>query len=111
MTPSMRKNLLFAAAVLAVAGALFLLRSHDSGVYAEVTLPDGSTRALPLDEDARYDIPAQDGITVHLVVEDGGIRFADPECPDHRCAGFGVLQNEDDWAACLPAKVSVLITS
>ena len=79
MTPSMRKNLLFAAAVLAVAGALFLLRSHDSGVYAEVTLPDGSTRALPLDEDARYDIPAQDGITVHLVVEDGGIRFADPE--------------------------------
>lgn len=111
MTPSMRKNLLFAAAVLAVAGALFLLRSHDSGVYAEVTLPDGSTRALPLDEDARYDIPAQDGITVHLVVEDGGIRFADPECPDHRCAGFGVLQNEDDWAACLPAMVSVLVTS
>ena len=50
MTPSMHKNLLFAAAVLAVAGALFLLRSHDSGVYAEVTLPDGSTRALPLDD-------------------------------------------------------------
>lgn len=111
MTSSMRKNLLFAAVVLAVAGALFLLRSHDKGVYAEVTLPDGSTRSIPLDENARYDIPAENGITVHLVVEDGGIHFADPECPDHRCAGFGVLQNEDDWAVCLPAKVSVLITS
>lgn len=111
MTSSMRKNLLFVAVVLAVAGALFLFRSHDKGVYAEVTLPDGSTRSIPLDENARYDIPAENGITVHLVVEDGGIHFADPECPDHRCAGFGVLQNEDDWAACLPAKVSVLITS
>lgn len=111
MTSSMRKNLLFVAVVLAVAGALFLLRSHDKGVYAEVTLPDGSTRSIPLDENARYDIPAENGITVHLVVENGGIHFADPECPDHRCAGFGVLQNEDDWAACLPAKVSVLITS
>lgn len=111
MTSSMRKNLLFAAAVLAVAGALFLFRSHGRGAWAEVTLPDGSTRSVPLDENARYDIPAENGITVHLVVEDGGIRFADPECPDHRCAGFGVLQNEDDWAACLPARVSVLITS
>ncbi len=111
MTSSMRKNLFFAVAVLAVAGALFLLRSHERGACAEVTLPDGGIRVLPLNENARYDIPAQNGLTVHLVVEDGGIRFADPECPDHRCAGFGVLQNEDDWAACLPAKVSVLITS
>ena len=69
--------------------------------------PQSRGRA-PLGRDKRYDIDTGT-YTIHLVVEDGGIRFVDSPCPDHTCESFGVLSQEGDWAACLPARASVTV--
>ena len=63
---------------------------------------------IDLRRDADYDIDTG-RYTIHLHVENGGIAFVDSPCPDHLCEGFGVLKNEGDWAACMPAKASVTI--
>ena len=47
--------------------------------------------------------------TIHLVVENGGIRFVESPCPDHTCESFGVLTKQGNWAACLPARASVTV--
>ena len=67
---------------------------------------DGAAHRLRRDAD--YDIDTG-RYTIHLHVENGGIAFVDSPCPDHLCEGFGVLKNEGDWAACMPAKASVTI--
>ncbi len=58
--------------------------------------------------DHRYDIDTG-YYTIHLVVENGGIRFVESPCPDHTCESFGVLTKQGDWAACLPARASVTV--
>ena len=63
---------------------------------------------IDLRRDADYDIDTG-RYTIHLHVENGGIAFVDSPCPDHLCEGFGVLKNEGDWAACMPAKASLTI--
>ena len=68
----------------------------------------GSVSAIPLDTDHRYDIDTG-YYTIHLVVENGGIRFVESPCPDHTCESFGVLTKQGDWAACLPARASVTV--
>ena len=64
--------------------------------------------SIDLRRDADYDIDTG-RYTIHLHVENGGIAFVDSPCPDHLCEGFGVLKNEGDWAACMPAKASLTI--
>lgn len=108
-----RKNLLFAAAVLALALGLFALRAAlaKPGAAAVLTVGEGEAQTetvLPLDRDARYDIAAV-GYTVHLEVSGGRIRFVDSPCPDHTCEGFGWLSGEGDWAACLPARAALRV--
>lgn len=109
MSATMRKNVIFAAVILAAALVLLALRPTESGAAATISFADGSTKSIPLNRDARYDLPTRSGLTVHLVVEDGAIRFVDSECPDHKCEAFGRLSTQDDWAACLPAGVAVLV--
>ena len=46
---------------------------------------------------------------IRKAMENGGIAFVNSPCPDHLCEGFGVLKNEGDWAACMPAKASLTI--
>lgn len=108
-----KKNLLFAAVVLALALMLLGLRAALAGPGAQVVLTVGEGSAqtetvLPLDKDARYDIEAV-GYTIHLEVQAGRIRFVDSPCPDHTCEGFGWLSKEGDWAACLPARAALRV--
>ena len=109
-----RKNLLFAAAVAALALALLGLRAlgrTGPRVRAVLTVGEGAAQTeqvLPLDKDARYDIAAV-GYTIHLEVANGRIRFVDSPCPDHTCEGFGWLSAGGDWAACLPARAALRV--
>lgn len=108
-----KKNLFFAAAVLALALALLGLRAAlaGPGVQAVLTVGEGEQQTetvLPLDKNARYDIEAV-GYTIHLEVQAGRIRFVDSPCPDHTCEGFGWLSKEGDWAACLPARAALRV--
>lgn len=108
-----KKNLLFAAAVLALALTLLGLRAALArpGAAAVLTVGEGEAQTetvLPLDRDGRYDLEAV-GYTVHLEVAEGRVRFVDSPCPDHLCEGFGWLAEEGDWAACLPARAALRI--
>ena len=111
MKKSTRLNILFAIIIL-LAGGLWLCFGHPaagSGLVAVLTYGDDSTQLrIPLDTDHRYDIDTG-YYTIHLVVENGGIRFVESPCPDHTCVSFGVLTKQGDWAACLPARASVTV--
>ena len=105
-----RKNIIFIAAVLAVAAVLWLVcRTGGSGHTAVLRYGTPQTeQRIDLRRDADYDIDTG-RYTIHLRVENGGIAFVDSPCPDHLCEGFGTLKNEGDWAACMPAKASLTI--
>lgn len=106
---ALKTNLIFAAVLLVIAGiAAYFLAQRPTGATAIITYNDNQTLEVNLAEDHRYDLPSGD-YTIHLVVEDGSIRFVDSPCPDHLCEGYGRLSQQDDWAACLPAKATVMV--
>lgn len=110
MNKQLKTNLIFTAVILAAAALLFwFTRPGGSGRTAVLSYGDPQVqREIPLDKDADYDVDTGP-YTIHLHVEDGGIAFVHSPCPDHTCEGFGVLRNEGDWAACLPARASLII--
>ena len=106
-------NVLFAAVILAVAGALVLLRGAgrdaEAPLKAQLIYGDQNTvLELPLDVDRTYDVDTG-YLTVHIQVEDGAARFVDSPCPDHVCESFGWLRIEDQTATCLPARAVLTI--
>lgn len=102
------KNFVFCIIILALVG-IFVMLPQESGSSAVVTLPGDEQVIIPLDEDKQYDFTAGK-YTVHLLVEDGSIRFVDSECPDHLCEEFGKLSMDNEQASCLPAGVTVVVT-
>ena len=109
-----KRDLIFLAVLLAAAGLLFLFfwsRVKAPAATAVVTVGLGeaqTTQRISLAENGLHSIEGG-RLPVLLLVEDGGIRFVDSVCPDHLCEGFGILRGEGDWAACLPAEVTVQI--
>ena len=106
-------NLLFAAAILLAAGALFLLRGagkdRDAPLQARLIYGDGNASLdLPLDADGVYDVDTG-YLTVHVEIRDRAARFIDSPCPDHVCEGYGWLTLEDQTATCLPARAVLTI--
>ena len=104
-------NAVFAAVVLLAAGGLWLALGaggEKQAAHAAVDFGQGIVETLPLDTDYDYFYEVGDYI-VHLQVRDGTIAFVDSPCPDHLCEGFGRLSREGDWAACMPAQVSVTV--
>ena len=107
-----KRDLFVLGALLLLAAGLFLFLKLGAAParVAVVTIGTGDsqrTERLDLGTDRRVDLDAK--LPVHLVIEDGGIYFTESVCPDHLCEGFGVLREEGDWAACLPAEVTVRI--
>ncbi len=107
MQRSSLQNILFCVIILAIA-AFFLFKPKSKGATAVVNFPNGSQTTIDLTQNKQYDFTSN-GYQVHLVVEDGSIRFVDSECPDHLCEGFGRLSHSDQMATCLPAGVSVIV--
>ena len=107
---SHKKELLFVAVILAAAALIFAF-THQKGQGSVALLQYGDaaeTQYIDLNIDAVYDIDTGK-YTIHLQVQDGGIRFIDSPCPDHLCEHFGTLREVGDWAACMPAKASVTV--
>ena len=88
----MKKNILFALAVILLAGVIAVTRvmTRTEGTTARVEITDAETITLPLDKDGR-------------------IRFINSRCPDHICEGYGWLSKEHDQAVCMPAGVVVSV--
>ena len=110
------QNLLFAAAVLLLAGALALWRARtglpgtgQAGMAARVTVDGrGEDVLLSLAEDGRYSVGGG-RLPVTLEISGGRIRFVDSQCPDHICEHYGWLSQEYDQAVCMPAGVVVTV--
>ena len=90
----MKKNILFALAVILLAGVIAVTR--------------GMTRTEGLDKDGTYEI-SEGKLPVTLEVSEGRIRFINSRCPDHICEGYGWLSKEHDQAVCMPAGVVVSV--
>lgn len=107
---ALKANILFTLCLLAVAAvcAFFLARRPDAATAVLTYGDSGQTLNIDLAKRQQYDLESN-GYTIHLVVENGAIRFVDSPCPDHVCEGYGWLSKDGDWAACLPAKASVLV--
>lgn len=109
------QNLLFAAAVLLLAGALTLWQARTNlpgvgpaGMTARVTVDGGEDVLLSLAEDGRYSIGGG-RLPVTLEISGGRIRFVESQCPDHICEHYGWLSQEYDQAVCMPAGVVVTV--
>ena len=105
----MRKNLLFAAAVLALALlAALWAAGRGAGARAVVSVAGADSFTLPLDRDGLYSVEDAP-FPVTLEVRDGAVRFVDSQCPDHICESYGWLRKEHDQAICAPAGVVVTV--
>ena len=104
-----RGTLVFVGVVVLLAALLYFFTRGGTGRTALIQYGDPQkTMEVSLDKDADYDLDSN-GYTVHLQVRDGTIAFVDSPCPDHLFEGFGRLSREGDWAACMPAQVSVTV--
>lgn len=105
-----RDIIIIAAVVIAALSLWFVFSRGQQGAVAVVEVGYGEGRTvqrLDLARDRTVAIEAE--LPVHLQIEDGAIRFIDSVCPDHVCEHMGWLRQEPDWAACLPAGVTVRI--
>jgi hypothetical protein len=101
---SLRTNLIFACCILALAAALVVWRvlTAKDGRVATINFGYGITEEIPLAEDNDYYYDVGEYI-VHIQVQDGKVAFVDSQCPDLVCEAFGWLEEEGDWACCMPA--------
>lgn len=109
MKKTTKQNMIFAAAILLLAAALWGWRSWNTGrragatLYGQVTYGDSNTVVrIPLDENRDYQWDTG-YYTIHIRVEDGTAAFVDSPCPDHICESYGRLSLPDQFAVCMPA--------
>lgn len=108
-----KRDIIIILALLLLAGIVYFAGSYNAqqGHFARLTIITASgnvTKDIPLGKDKIYVF--EDGsLAITLEVKAGRIRFINSLCPDHNCEGFGWLQNEVDWAACVPAGASLRV--
>ncbi len=109
-----KRDLLWLAALLALAALLFFLlwpKIRPARPVAQVSVGVGENQtSFTLDLEEEGVVEVEGGrLPVQLQVQNGGIQFVNSVCPDHLCEGFGLLKNEGEWASCLPAEVFVRV--
>ncbi|MBR3844061.1 MAG: NusG domain II-containing protein [Clostridia bacterium] len=85
----------------------FLFSSH-KGDTATVRIDGEIAATLSLKKNGEYTFENQ-GHTLILLVEQGGIRVQSSTCPDRICMNTGLLKNQGAAAVCLPAGISVTV--
>lgn len=86
-----------------------VIRSTPGG-EAIVTTPDGTLR-WDLSQNMEKTITGNGDIQLTLEIAEGRIRFRESQCPDNICVGSGWLSRTGQTAACLPAGISIRISS
>lgn len=107
-----KRDFIIIGIILALAAGIFafyaLTKSMGNTVKITIglTTQDQIVETYSLDKNQIIEFESQ-GIPVQLEIKNGKIRFIHSQCPDHNCETFGWLQNEGDWAACIPASVVI----
>lgn len=85
-----------------------------SGSFGEPTRlvveSSGKTWEYGLDHDVDIEIPGPLGPS-RIQIVDGQAQFTDSPCKDKLCVHAGSIHSPNAWAACLPNKVMIRITS
>lgn len=104
-----KRDLIFLAAVLALALAGFLLVRFFAreGNTAVITLDGREIIRLDLtrETDRVFSLEEEYGVPVSFEIQGGQIRFVNVTCPDHICENEGYLSREGQRAVCMPNRV------
>ena len=102
-------DLIAVAAILLLAGALWLTVGGRQGETAEIVCGKEVLYTIRLSEVREaYEIPLENGITV--TVEPGAIFFSESDCANQLCVRTGRLTKAGQSAACLPHKTLIRVT-
>ena len=107
---SHRNDLLLAAALLLLGGALalFLWLTRQAGGTVTVQVDGEVVMELPLNED-RSLVLGEGAHTNTLVIEGGKARVVEASCPDKICVGQGAVQYAGESIVCLPHKLVITV--
>lgn len=104
----LRWDLALAAAVLLLAGLLYLLlRPGDQGAWAVVTVDGQEVGRYALQEDRTLTI-GESAYNI-LRIENGTAAVVEANCGDHTCIRTGEISREGETIICLPHKLVVTI--
>ena len=107
---SHRNDLLLAAALLLLGGALalFLWLTRQAGGTVSVQVDGEVVMELPLSEDTQI-VLGEGEHTNTLVIRDGKARVVEASCPDKICVGQGAVQYAGESIVCLPHKLVITV--
>lgn len=100
--------LFFGLSLAAVAVSFFALKKGGEKTAHLVVDADGTEFVYPLDEDRTLEFEGEIGKSV-IRIEDGKAFFEDSPCPNKLCVQMPAVQNEYDWAACLPNQIFIRV--
>lgn len=102
-------DLIAVAAILLLAGVLWLITGNRQGETAQIVCDKEVLYTIRLsDVKEPYEIRLENGITV--AVEPGAIFFAASDCANRLCVRTGKLTRAGQSAACLPHKTLIRVT-
>ena len=107
---SHRNDLLLAAALLLLGGALalFLRLTRQAGGTVSVQIDGKVVTELPLGEDTEL-VLGEGEHTNTLVIQGGKARVVEASCPDRICVGQGAVQYAGESIVCLPHKLVITV--
>ena len=107
---SHRNDLLLAAALLRLGGAMALLLwlTRQAGGTVSVQVDGEVIMELPLSED-RSLVLGEGERTNTLVIRDGKAQVVEASCPDKICVGQGAIQYTGESIVCLPHKLVITV--
>ncbi|HIS04240.1 MAG TPA: NusG domain II-containing protein [Candidatus Pullichristensenella avicola] len=104
-----RNDWILLAALLALAGALFLLlRPGGAALEARVYHAGKEVATLPLSGAGEF-VWRDGGEFVRVEATEGGVRVAASSCPDGLCVRRGAIARAGESVVCLPNRVSVVL--
>lgn len=108
MDKKRKYDLLLAAGMLLLAGALYLiLRPGGSGAWVVVTMDGQETARWALNEDRT--VTLGDGDYNVLRISGGAAAVIEANCGDHTCIRMGEISREGESIVCLPHRLVVRI--
>ena len=106
-----RNDILLAAAVLLIAGGVWLFTALNKapGEYAAVIVNGTETARYPLDTDTEIRLESENGGYNILVIKDGVADVTEASCPDKICVNQHAVSKTGEAITCLPNKTVIEI--
>ena len=94
---------------LGITIASFLFLRSDGKTEAHLIIKSSEKEYVyPLSKDREIEISGNIGKSL-IVIHDGRAYFKSSPCSNKTCIHMGVVQEENDWAACLPNDIFIRV--